>query len=450
MLLYKKVLAIQSGGQAFEPMSDMVDEMERRVQRADSFYTISFDPPKTIKPDDYHNFTVNIGKPTLTARTQTGYFNQPYYVDQEDAATSPVSVQQLEQMLRDSRGKRDAATAQELSELRLTERLDGARLPALTTNFRGDKTRQQLTVLADLSAFLDPPATDIPTDAPPDADAQLRMVSLALDAVSSTIPKLPNVYANRTTVRFQEVTQYDPRELTIITQPLRKADGSTVTVAYRRGDEVVEAGLAASRKPKPGEPSLAINGTFGPLLTSAVDILSSPSHLTWKRWGQSPTGRRAVFSYTLPAARLSFETRSCCLPDDLGMNPYPKPGTYRGEIEIDPDSGALLRLELRAEPKSTALMLRADALIEYGPVDIAGKTYVCPLRSVALTRGRSVIVFSLSQDAIKGAAVISPESGPSFRTFGPYATMLNDISFSNYHVFRAQSHILTSFGPPTP
>jgi hypothetical protein len=35
-----------------------------------------------------------------------------------------------------------------------------------------------------------------------------------------------------------------------------------------------------------------------------------------------------------------------------------------------------------------------------------------------------------------------------FRTYGPYISMLNDISFSNYHVFRAQSHILTSVGAP--
>jgi hypothetical protein len=35
----------------------------------------------------------------------------------------------------------------------------------------------------------------------------------------------------------------------------------------------------------------------------------------------------------------------------------------------------------------------------------------------------------------------------TFRTYGPYAAMLNDIRFDQYHIFRSESHMLNDFTP---
>jgi hypothetical protein len=35
----------------------------------------------------------------------------------------------------------------------------------------------------------------------------------------------------------------------------------------------------------------------------------------------------------------------------------------------------------------------------------------------------------------------------AFRTWGPYGTMLNDVSFESYHMFRSESHMLTGLIP---
>jgi hypothetical protein len=35
----------------------------------------------------------------------------------------------------------------------------------------------------------------------------------------------------------------------------------------------------------------------------------------------------------------------------------------------------------------------------------------------------------------------------SFRTYGPYATTLNNISFDDYHIFRVKARMLTGFNP---
>jgi hypothetical protein len=72
---------------------------------------------------------------------------------------------------------------------------------------------------------------------------------------------------------------------------------------------------------------------------------------------------------------------------------------------------------------------RADVMVEYGAVDIGAKTYFCPVRSVSLSRGRTVNAF---QDEVINS-----------RTWGPSTTMLNDVVFAEYHVFRAEMRVIS-------
>ena len=115
------------------------------------------------------------------------------------------------------------------------------------------------------------------------------------------------------------------------------------------------------------------------------------------------------------------------------MKGFIKTTGYSGEIAIDPQSGAILRLVFRADLTAIPPLVRSDILVEYGSVEIGGKTYICPVRSVSLWRGRSVIPLSPSNKTIG--------------TFGPYETALNDMTFDHYQVFRSESRILSSFQP---
>jgi hypothetical protein len=74
----------------------------------------------------------------------------------------------------------------------------------------------------------------------------------------------------------------------------------------------------------------------------------------------------------------------------------------------------------------TCRVAKANILVEYGPVDIGGRSYICPVKSVSLTR-------MPVDEAPKG--VQAPTS--------PLKTQLNDVSFEGYHLFRAESRILT-------
>jgi hypothetical protein len=60
--------------------------------------------------------------------------------------------------------------------------------------------------------------------------------------------------------------------------------------------------------------------------------------------------------------------------------------------------------------------------------EIGGKTYICPLRSVSLWR-------SLSESTLQ-------DWDEKFLTWGPYESTVNDIRYSDYHMFRAGARIL--------
>lgn len=72
-----KVLAVQSGGSVLGPDNDLTAQINRCVQDAQAFYTLSFDPPRASQANEYHDLKVLVAKPGLTARTSTGYYNQP-------------------------------------------------------------------------------------------------------------------------------------------------------------------------------------------------------------------------------------------------------------------------------------------------------------------------------------------------------------------------------------
>src|SRR5271168_2373407 len=108
------------------------------------------------------------------------------------AAAKPVTVEQLEQILATNHNETDAKVAAQLSDLVLIERLSAVRLSSCEAGLPGPHARQALMVLADMSAFLSPPAAEIPDTAKPDPKAQREMVTLTVNYVSTTVHQLPN------------------------------------------------------------------------------------------------------------------------------------------------------------------------------------------------------------------------------------------------------------------
>ena len=72
-----KVLAAQTGGRILGPGNDLVAQIEECIADADTFHRISFDPEPAVHVDEYHDLKVQLRKPGLSARTNTGYYNEP-------------------------------------------------------------------------------------------------------------------------------------------------------------------------------------------------------------------------------------------------------------------------------------------------------------------------------------------------------------------------------------
>ncbi len=70
-----------------------------------------------------------------------------------------VSIEEVQKIL--ELDESDAEKAKQLTGLELTERLSERRLASLYAIAHGKRTRQELRLLADVSAFLDPPADEI-------------------------------------------------------------------------------------------------------------------------------------------------------------------------------------------------------------------------------------------------------------------------------------------------
>ena len=426
MNLDKKVLAVQSGGRVMDVTDDIENEIENCIREAGSFYRISFDPFRADHADEYHDLKLEVDGQGLTARTNTGYYDQPYYSTDQIPPLKQVSLEELQRIV--ELDESDAAKANQLKGVELTRRLSERRLATLFSIAHGKRTRHELRILADASSFQDPPADEILVAPPPSPTEQQHMVSMASSYLTSAIHKLPDFLAKRITTRYQETSMY--LEVNTKYQPLHQTDSSTTTVRYRHGHEDTDVEGHGLRL---GNPELITYGVFDLALQNVLYAIKKNDRLNWIRWEQETAGRAAVFRSTLPLDQSFRRAIMCCLPDGDGTQVYQRYAAYHVEIAIEPDSGAILRLAFQFDLKSTTPITRSDIMIEYGPVQLGGKTYHCPLRSVSMVRSRSVRTLFLWDEF--------------FRSFGPYATMMNDSTFDRYHLFRSESRILTGFTP---
>jgi hypothetical protein len=344
-------------------------------------------------------------------------------------AATPISVEKLEQWLSAAPGKSDAQIARRLSNLELTQRLNPIKLSYWLSALPGPKARQALLALADESAFLDLPPAEIPSSAAPDSAAQHRMLLLCQNYIGNTIRQLPNLFATRATTSYQEsLWEHWTADSGLIRyEPLHLVGQYSAAVLYRDGGEEVHPDEPKHTRTPPGLQTSGEFGLLGIVLEDAVQ-----SKLYWSHWEQGASGSVAVYRYSVPAEKSHYEVGSSWVRDTKGNRVvFQDFSAYQGEIAIDPASGTILRLVLIAVAKPTDPLAKADLLVEYGPIVLAGKTYTCPVRSVALSLG-------------SGKQFFSQQGKPAPRL---QQTSLNDVAFVRYHLFHADAHIVGGFKP---
>ena len=374
-------------------------------------------------------------------------------------ASKRVTVAQLEQALTAAHTahKPDAEIARQIGGLELSERLTEATLNRLAAYLdAGSQAALALQLLADQSAFLDPPASELPSTAAPDDAAQQRMIEAARSYVAQTVPQLPNLFAIRTTNRYDD----RPQETTKGGWPVRSGLHlvSTSSREISSFDERTHQSTTAGSARWQEQSGLISEGEFGSTLSMILtDTLKGK--VNWSHWEQAAAGPVAVFHYSVPSSASHFEVinslqRQTSLEgtatptvgsrhvSDIDVKPsggsntstfLTRPG-YHGSLWVDPVTGTILRTTMDADTKGSAQFKRASILVQYGPVQIGESEFICPVRSLAL----SMAVNGANLDPLTRMPTDAPTQ------------WLNESLFTGYHRFAATTRIVKDTATPQP
>ena len=297
---------------------------------------------------------------------------------------------------------------------------------------------EPLLALADSSAFLDLPAAEIPATAPLADEAQKQLLLKSIDYVKRQIPLLPDFMATERLIQFSDVPakarkDHDNKPYD---EKLHLVQEFSATVRFLGGKEEVAPRPVRDKSVAPAAQRLVVQGVFGPILSVVLkDVLAanpspdlSGSNLSWTHWESEPAGAMAVFRFQVPSERSHYIVQDSEAQQEL--SPF---AAYHGEIGLDPATGAILRLMLVADRRPKSPVARADILVEYGPQNLGGETYICPRKSVAVSLARDV-------SPMEGLYTYPLSMVP------PFKLELNDTAYTEYHLFRTEMHVLTPDG----
>ena len=340
-------------------------------------------------------------------------------------AGTRVTVAQLDQALTAALAARkpDAEIARQIASWDLSERLTEASLERLKARLApGAQTAEALALLADRSAFLDPPVAELPGTAAPDSAAQQRMLDAARNYVAQTLPRLPDFLATRTINRYDDSPQALKKGAWPVRAGLHLVGTSSreISVRNERDGQAVKQGSAASQELS----GLSSWGEFG-FLPAVILADTVNGKVAWSHWEQMAAGPAAVFHYAVPHSASHYEIVGTIVhgpkwqPADAStVRTAP---AYHGSLWVDPETGVVLRLSIEIGPNEVGQFKRVAVMVQYAPVQIGDRTFICPARSLALDLGISDVNSSLGDAPTE---------------------WLNVASYSGYHRFVSTTRIL--------
>lgn len=389
-------------------------------------------------------------------------------------ASRRVTVAQLDRALAAdiASHRSDEDIARQVGELEMTERLSDAALNRFATTLNlQPRTALALELLADQSAFLDPPSSEFPATAAPDAATQQRMLDAAKAYSVETWARLPNFFVTRVTHRFDDTAQVLRKGEWPVSDGLHLVGNSTREITFRDGKEVQDpTAAAASGTPRIDELGLRSWGEFGPAMTVVLADMAG-HRTTFSHWEKTSTGVAAVFHYEVPREASHYAVAISYMGEDVigrtqfgysgrnrspqqvaniprarELHTYSETPAYHGTISIDPATGAVERITIVADLGRSDPLLRAETAIEYGPVTIGNRSFICPARSIAVSvepgsiagcnDAKHMALDGVGDNSLWQSAIHDCENKP--------VLLINETNFSNYHRLGSTSRILTS------
>ena len=351
-------------------------------------------------------------------------------------AARKVTVQQLKELLvsLQQANKSDADVASALKMIELSEELTRTTMNSLVSYVPGPLSTEQVYILEAESATLAPPASDLPSDAAPDAAAQKAILDKAVDYASKTYAQLPHLTASKTTLRFQDNVEAVEgcSGLAGCTKEADVSFGLSTPVSFLHfihstethvtSDHGVEKLPQVKDKTRWGANRMIELFEPDPSLGAVLQEAQATGSIQWQRWELVNGKQAAVYSFMVHKKDSRMAVDVCCFPDvtQAGVARFynsmsassiagseAAPGgaggvagnaqtstdwlhfkatvPYHGELFIEPDSGIVVRMITEAEFKASEVVHQIDTRIDYGPVAVGGKVLVLPVRTILNT-----------------------------------------------------------------
>ena len=329
-------------------------------------------------------------------------------------AVKKITVQQLKDLLvsQQQARKTDAEVAVELKQVELSEELTSSMIGTMLEYLPGPLTTEQISILEARSAVLAPPPSDLPTTPAPDAAAQKALLDKTVDYAEKTYAQLPHLTATKETLRYQDDTQppvagsnkdlsaswEDPNQGTV-NKFIHFIAFTETPVESRNGAEI--ASRVKDKTPWGANGRIVLYGP-GPVLGAIVQEAQAAGKLTWLRWETVNGQRTAVFSFAVDKKKSHYAVDYCCFPDTDrvgGVNSVIANTTqiysnwkdvkatapYHGELFVDPDTGVVVRLVIKADFKPSDVVHQEDTRIDYSLVTVGGNPLMLPVRTIVDT-----------------------------------------------------------------
>jgi hypothetical protein len=334
------------------------------------------------------------------------------------------------------------ALAGRLRTAEFSERVSNPRQALWQSSIADLKTREVMRASADLAAFLPLPPSDIPDVPVPDPAAQHAILARARSYTAELRPRLPNFTALRTTTHYElasrDELEQEERAMQLAHMTRARLGYTSLgawshdqhwfrlgvtssTVTYSGGRESRSAESSTSRQLPLAELGLESSGEFGSIL-SLIDRDTMNGTIAWHHWENGPRGLLAVYQCAVPKEQSHFVVYS---PGTLlGMPSSGRSPAYECDVAVDPTDGTVFRISMRVQDDDPALI--TGIVVEYAPVQIGSRAFVCPVHAIG--------IYSMRE----------PADNPSLPY--RYHRFINDVTFTQYHVFGSESRII----PDTP
>lgn len=344
-------------------------------------------------------------------------------VSQHAAVQNPQSPDEIAQIPdSDLLADDDGRVVSRLADIELKERLSTLSLYQLAGKYKlGVRAQMVLQQIADRSALLNLPPSEQIARSAPDNETQRAMFNAARDFVFGELSHLPDFVATRTTTTFDDVQ--GPLRLLLPgadTEVFHRRGVVEKEITFRDGKEVLQATSSETlRKTDDTEAEFESRGEFGSQAAVLLMDVQGGS-VFFDHWEDTLGGIAAVYKYTVPRAGSHYEVTDRC---EGQASFHDMPG-YHGSIALAPQTGAILRITLEADSNKGDPVSHVASIVEYGPVLIGNRRYLCPLRSLA---------FMVEE---------ATDCSQHRRRLQKPITIFNRTIFSNYHRFGSSSTII--------